>query len=92
MTIVGWLQIALFIVIVGLMVRPLGGYLARVYAGERTFLQPIVANGIGRLNGGFDLAALEEMELCLAVVRPDAGQVIGLQFQAHRPGKELPLG
>ena len=42
MTIVGWLQIALFVVIVGLMVRPLGGYLARVYAGERTFLQPIL--------------------------------------------------
>jgi K+-transporting ATPase ATPase A chain len=42
MTIVGWLQIALFIVVVGLMVRPLGGYLARVYAGERTFLQPIL--------------------------------------------------
>ena len=42
MTIVGWLQIPLFVVIVGLMVRPLGGYLARVYAGERTFLQPIL--------------------------------------------------
>jgi potassium-transporting ATPase potassium-binding subunit len=42
MTIAGWLQITLLVVIVGLMVRPLGGYLARVYAGERTFLQPIL--------------------------------------------------
>jgi K+-transporting ATPase ATPase A chain len=42
MTIAGWLQITLLVVIVGLMVRPLGGYLARVYVGERTFLQPIL--------------------------------------------------
>ena len=36
MTSAGWLQIALFTAIVGLLTRPLGGYLARVYAGERT--------------------------------------------------------
>jgi len=36
MTSAGWLQIALFAAIVGLLTRPLGGYLARVYAGERT--------------------------------------------------------
>ena len=42
MTIAGWLEIALFVVLIGLMVRPLGGYLARVYEGERTFLQPIL--------------------------------------------------
>jgi potassium-transporting ATPase potassium-binding subunit len=42
MTAPGWLQIALFAVVVGLLTRPLGGYLARVYAGERTFLQPLI--------------------------------------------------
>jgi len=42
MTVYGWLQIALFAVIVGLLTRPLGGYLARVYAGERTWLQPVL--------------------------------------------------
>jgi K+-transporting ATPase A subunit len=31
----GWLQIAIFVTIVGLLTRPLGGYLARVYAGEQ---------------------------------------------------------
>jgi K+-transporting ATPase ATPase A chain len=36
MTVAGWLQIAIFTVIVGLLARPLGGYLTRVYAGERT--------------------------------------------------------
>jgi potassium-transporting ATPase potassium-binding subunit len=38
MTAAGWLQIALFVAVVGLLTRPLGGYLARVYGGERTFL------------------------------------------------------
>jgi potassium-transporting ATPase potassium-binding subunit len=41
-TVTGWLQIALFAAIVGLLTRPLGGYLARVYAGERTVLQPLL--------------------------------------------------
>ena len=41
MTAFGWLQIALFAALVGLLTRPLGGYLARVYGGERTLLQPL---------------------------------------------------
>jgi K+-transporting ATPase ATPase A chain len=40
MTITGWLQIALFGVIVILITRPFGGYMTRVFAGERTFLSP----------------------------------------------------
>jgi K+-transporting ATPase ATPase A chain len=42
MTISGWVQIALFSVIVILITRPLGGYMTRVFAGERTFLSPIL--------------------------------------------------
>src|SRR5271166_1873077 len=42
MTISGWVQIALFSVIVILLTRPLGGYMTRVFAGERTFLSPIL--------------------------------------------------
>jgi potassium-transporting ATPase potassium-binding subunit len=38
----GWLQIVIFVAIVGLLTRPLGGYLARIYAGERTFLRPLI--------------------------------------------------
>jgi potassium-transporting ATPase potassium-binding subunit len=41
MTEFGWVEIALFTALVGLLTRPLGGYLARVYAGERTLLQPL---------------------------------------------------
>ena len=42
MTVAGWQQIALFTAIIGLLTRPLGGYLVRVYAGERTLLQPLI--------------------------------------------------
>jgi K+-transporting ATPase ATPase A chain len=42
MTISGWIQIALFSVIVILITRPLGGYMTRVFNGERTFLSPIL--------------------------------------------------
>ena len=42
MTVAGWLQIALFVAIVGLLTRPLGGYLAQVYAGQRTLLRPLI--------------------------------------------------
>jgi potassium-transporting ATPase potassium-binding subunit len=42
MTITGWLQIALFGVIIILITRPFGGYMTRVFAGERTFLSPVL--------------------------------------------------
>src|SRR5246500_5967876 len=42
MTIIGWVQIALFSVIVILIARPFGGYMTRVFAGERTFLTPLL--------------------------------------------------
>ena len=42
MTITGWIQIALFSVIVILITRPFGGYMTRVFAGERTFLSPVL--------------------------------------------------
>src|SRR5215813_2275072 len=42
MTIFGWVQIALFSVIVILITRPLGGYMTRVFNGERTFLSPVL--------------------------------------------------
>jgi K+-transporting ATPase ATPase A chain len=42
MTISGWVQIALFSVIVILITRPFGGYMTRIFNGERTFLSPIL--------------------------------------------------
>jgi potassium-transporting ATPase potassium-binding subunit len=42
MTSNGWLQIALFSAIVVAMTRPFGGYMTRVFAGERTALSPLL--------------------------------------------------
>ena len=42
MTGIGWLQIAAFGLIVIAITRPLGGYMTRVFAGERTLLRPLL--------------------------------------------------
>jgi K+-transporting ATPase ATPase A chain len=41
MTINGWIQIAIYCVIIVALVKPLGWYMTRVFAGERTFLSPV---------------------------------------------------
>jgi K+-transporting ATPase ATPase A chain len=38
----GWLQIALFFAVLLALVKPVGLYMARVFAGERVFLSPLV--------------------------------------------------
>jgi potassium-transporting ATPase potassium-binding subunit len=42
MTVNGWVQIALFSVIIIAVTRPLGGYMTQVFAGERTLLWPVL--------------------------------------------------
>ncbi|WP_025657983.1 potassium-transporting ATPase subunit KdpA [Rhizobium sp. IBUN] len=43
MTLNGWLQILLYCGIIIVLVKPLGGYMTRVFNGERTFLSPVLA-------------------------------------------------
>jgi K+-transporting ATPase ATPase A chain len=54
MTFIGWIQILLFCAIVVALVKPLGGYMTRVFNGERTFLsfllRPVEA-GLYRIAG-----------------------------------------
>jgi K+-transporting ATPase ATPase A chain len=42
MTLNGWLQIFFFLVLIMLVTKPLGLYMARVFNGERTFLDPVL--------------------------------------------------
>ncbi len=42
MTFDGWLQIALYCVVIIALTRPFGGYMTRVFNGERTFLHPVL--------------------------------------------------
>jgi K+-transporting ATPase ATPase A chain len=43
MTIYGWLQLIFYIVVLVLLAKPLGLFMAKVYQGERTFVTPIFA-------------------------------------------------
>ncbi|MDX6804752.1 potassium-transporting ATPase subunit KdpA [Terrihabitans rhizophilus] len=49
MTINGWVQILIFCALVLVLVKPLGGYMARLFGGERTFLSTV----FGPLERGF---------------------------------------
>ena len=54
MTVNGWLQIAIYGVLLILVTKPFGGYLTRVFAGERTILSPIlrpIEVGLYRISG-----------------------------------------
>jgi len=42
MTLVGWAQIVLFCAIIAVLVKPLGGYMTKVFNGEATFLSPVL--------------------------------------------------
>ena len=42
MTAQGWLQFALYMAVLVLLVKPLGVFMAAVYEGRRTFLSPVL--------------------------------------------------
>ncbi|WP_395648201.1 potassium-transporting ATPase subunit KdpA [Terricaulis sp.] len=42
MTVLGWLQIALFVAVVLVLVRPFGGYMTRVFSGDKVWLSPLL--------------------------------------------------
>ncbi len=58
MNTLSWLQFPLYIVVLLILVKPLGLYMAKVYLGERTFLSPIIA-------------PVEKFVFRLAGVKPD---------------------
>src|SRR5512133_2173518 len=58
MTTAGWLQILIYLAVLLVLVKPLGGYMARIYQGERTFLDPV-------------LGPVERLFYRLSGVRPD---------------------
>lgn len=54
MTLNGWIQILAYCVVVVLLVKPLGGYMYRVFNGDRTFLSPVLRpleRGLYRISG-----------------------------------------
>ncbi|MBP2292972.1 potassium-transporting ATPase subunit KdpA [Azospirillum rugosum] len=54
MTVNGWIQILLFVLLVAAVTRPLGGFMTRVFNGERSFLSSLlrpIERGLYRLAG-----------------------------------------
>ncbi|MFP5513171.1 MAG: potassium-transporting ATPase subunit KdpA [Alphaproteobacteria bacterium] len=54
MTVNGWIQILVFLALVVAVTRPLGGFMTRVFTGERTLLSPVIGpveRGLYRLAG-----------------------------------------
>jgi K+-transporting ATPase ATPase A chain len=42
MTVIGWIQILLYCAIIVALTPLVGGYMTRVFSGERTFLSPVL--------------------------------------------------
>ena len=92
MTITGWIQIALFCAVVLALARPLGGYMTRVFTGERTVLSPVLApveRGLYRVAG---IDAAQEQHWLAYALSMLAFHVLGfltlyalLRFQAVLP-------
>ncbi|HEX7245121.1 MAG TPA: potassium-transporting ATPase subunit KdpA [Solirubrobacterales bacterium] len=57
----GWAQIVVFLVVLTALVPPIGGYIARVFQGERVFLSPVVG-------------PIERLAYRVLRVRPEEGQ------------------
>ena len=72
----GLLQLALYLVVLVLLVKPLGAYMATVFQGERTFMSPL-------------LGPVER--LIYRVSGVDPAQRIGLEaLRVRRPAGEPP--
>lgn len=93
MTSVGWLQILLFAALVIVSVRPLGGYMASVFAGERTPLQPLlgpIERGICRLSGIDPAAEQRWLDYALSLLAFHLAGFVGL-YGLLRLQQLLPL-
>ncbi|TPK75515.1 potassium-transporting ATPase subunit KdpA [Mesorhizobium sp. B2-4-15] len=54
MTVYGWIQVLVYCAIIASLVKPLGGYMYRVFNGDRTFLSPVLRpleRGLYRVSG-----------------------------------------
>ena len=71
MTANGWLQIFVFLLVVSLVTKPLGGFMARVFSRERTWLDPVmrpVERILYRLTGVDESHEMDWKEYALALL------------------------
>ncbi|MGA3293816.1 MAG: potassium-transporting ATPase subunit KdpA [Candidatus Acidiferrales bacterium] len=71
MTANGWLQIALFFVVLLAVTKPLGVFMARVFSGEKTFLDPVlrpIERLLYRVSGIDDKREMDWKEYTIAML------------------------
>jgi K+-transporting ATPase ATPase A chain len=93
MTIAGWAQIALYCLIILALARPLGGYLTRLFAGERVLLLPVLApveRGLYRLAGVNEREDQHWTAYALAMLLFNAAGLL-LLYGLQRLQQDLPL-
>src|SRR5579859_6482983 len=93
MTANGWLQIGLFFVVLLAVTKPLGVFMARVFGGEKTFLDPVlrpVERLIYRLSGIDDKREMEWKEYTVAMLLFSFVSMLAL-YLSERVQQWLPL-
>ncbi|MGH6680635.1 MAG: potassium-transporting ATPase subunit KdpA, partial [Bradyrhizobium sp.] len=88
----GWVQIAIYGAIIMLLTKPFGGYMTRVFSGERTLLSPIlrpVERGIYRICGVDEITEQHWVTYAVAMLFFSVAGFISLyalqRFQAALP-------
>jgi K+-transporting ATPase ATPase A chain len=92
-TVSGWLQAAIYFAILCALTKPLGLYLARVFAGERTWLSPVFAPVEGLLYKTCRIDPKREMSATTYLLSLFAFSAVGLAwlYLLLRTQKFLPL-
>src|ERR1700681_60628 len=93
MTANGWFQIGFFLLVIFLITKPLGVFLARVFGGEKTFLDPVlrpVEKLIYRLTGIDEKHEMRWTEYAIAMLLYSGVSMV-LLYLMERVQKLLPL-
>jgi K+-transporting ATPase ATPase A chain len=87
------IQIGIYVVVLALLTKPIGAYMARVYTGERTFADPVirpVERGIYRLTGVDETREMRWTTYTIAMLAFSLASVLVL-FVMQRIQSGLPL-
>jgi K+-transporting ATPase ATPase A chain len=93
MTANGWFQIGFFVLVIFLITKPLGVFLARVFSGEKTFLDPVsrpIEKLLYRLTGIEETHEMRWTEYAVAMLL-FSGVSMALLYLLERVQKFLPL-
>ncbi len=88
-----WIQLILFFIVLAALIVPIGGFMAKVYSGERTFLTPITGPVEKWILSASGVSGSEEMDWKMFAVAMMIFSVIGIAvvFVLQMAQQILPL-